>query len=61
LNIKCTCGKLLDRNDMGVSAHLSGKDHPELKFPSGKVKPKALKKARYALMYKALLKTTGLK
>ena len=51
VDIKCTCGKSIDRNDMGIRGHLAGKDHPELKFPSGKVKPKALERARYALKY----------
>jgi len=51
MNITCTCGQSLDRNVMGIRSHLAGSKHPELKFPSGKVKPKALEKARYALMY----------
>ena len=58
MNIKCTCGKLLDRNDMGITSHLRGKDHlddPDVRFQEGehkgKIKKKGIKIKRYAMKY----------
>ena len=64
MQVKCSCGKLLDRDYMGISSHLrSASQHPELRFQDGvkkgKIKEKALKKKRYSMMFIGDSKITG--
>ena len=62
MQIKCSCGKLIDRDYMGISSHLrSAKKHPELRFQDGKgdIKKKALEKKRYSMMFISDSKITG--
>jgi len=62
MQIKCSCGQLLDRDEMGISSHLrSAKKHPELRFNGGKgkVKENTLRKKRHSMLYVTPSKITG--